>query len=132
AKAAQGISDHRGKGRAIGLAINVTSGESVAAAIHQVVRKYGGFDVLISNAGVLKAESVKSQSEKDFDFVTAVNYKGYFFCVQKAAAILAVQRKARPGYMSDVIQINSKSGLQGSNRNGAYAGSKFGGIGLTQ
>jgi len=32
----------------------------------------------------------------------------------------------------DVIEINSKSGLEGSNKNFAYAGSKFGGIGLTQ
>ncbi len=32
----------------------------------------------------------------------------------------------------DIIQINSKSGLKGSNRNFAYAGGKFGGIGLTQ
>ena len=32
----------------------------------------------------------------------------------------------------DIIQINSKSGLEGSNKNGAYAGSKFGSIGLTQ
>lgn len=34
--------------------------------------------------------------------------------------------------MADVIQINSKSGLSGSRRNFAYAGGKFGGIGLTQ
>ena len=34
--------------------------------------------------------------------------------------------------MSDIIQINSKSGLAGSNRNFAYAGAKFGGIGLVQ
>ena len=78
------------------MAINVTNSESIAAALHQVVRKYGGFDALISNAGVLKAESVKSQSEKDFDFVTAVNYKGYFFVTQKAAAILAIQKLAKP------------------------------------
>ena len=130
--AAAEICKTRGAGRAIGLAINVTSGESVAACLHQVIRMYGGFDVLIANAGVLKAESVKTQSEKDFDFVTAVNYKGYFCCVQKAAPVLATQRKARPGYLSDIIQINSKSGLAGSNKNGAYAGSKFGGIGLTQ
>ena len=32
----------------------------------------------------------------------------------------------------DIIQINSKSGLVGSNKNFAYAGGKFGGIGLTQ
>lgn len=131
-KAAQGICDSNGKGRAIGLAINVTNSESIAAALHQVVRKYGGFDALISNAGVLKAESVKSQSEKDFDFVTAVNYKGYFFVTQKAAPVMAIQHLAKPDYMADIIQINSKSGLVGSNKNGAYAGSKFGGIGLTQ
>ena len=33
---------------------------------------------------------------------------------------------------ADVIQINSKSGLAGSKKNFAYAGGKFGGIGLTQ
>jgi NAD(P)-dependent dehydrogenase (short-subunit alcohol dehydrogenase family) len=64
--------------------------------------------------------------------VTGVNYKGYFLCVQEAAPILATQHAARPDYLSDIIQINSKSGLEGSNKNFAYAGSKFGGIGLTQ
>ncbi len=123
---------HIGAMRAIGVPINVTNSESIAACVHQVVRKFGGFDVFISNAGVLKAASVKVQSEKDFDFVTMVNYKGYFFCVQKAAPIMAVQHLAQPACMCDIIQINSKSGLQGSNKNGAYAGSKFGGIGLTQ
>jgi len=121
-----------GANRVLGVAVNVTDGASVAAMIHQVVRTYGGFDVFISNAGVLKAGSVKTQSEKDFDFVTAVNYKGYFVCVQHAARVLARQHTARPDYRSDIIQINSKSGLTGSNKNGAYAGSKFGGIGLTQ
>jgi sorbitol-6-phosphate 2-dehydrogenase len=129
---AAAICKEHGEGRAMGVAVDVTKGESVAACLHQVVRRYGGFDVLISNAGVLRAESVKTQSEKDFEFVTAVNYKGYFNCVQKATPILARQHKARPEYWSDIIQINSKSGLQGSNKNGAYAGSKFGGVGLTQ
>jgi len=121
-----------GIGRAIGLPINVTDAEAIVECIDQVVRTYGGFDAFISNAGVLKAESVKTQSEKDFEFVTNVNYSGYFRCVQKAAPILAAQHKANSACRSDIIQINSKSGLVGSNRNAAYAGSKFGGIGLTQ
>ena len=112
--------------------MNVTEGESVAAMLEEVVRAYGGFDVLISNAGVLRAGLVKTQSEKEFDFVTSVNYKGYFLCVKHAAPVLARQHAARPEYRSDIIQINSKSGLIGSNKNGAYAGSKFGGIGLTE
>ena len=95
--------------------------------------RYGGFDLFISNAGVLKAGSVKTQPEKDFDFVTAVNYKGYFVCVQKAAPILAVQHLAKPGLLVATSSRSTPSrGLVGSNRNGAYAGSKFGGIGLTQ
>ena len=64
--------------------------------------------------------------------MTDVNYKGFFLCTQHASKILAAQRSAKADYFSDIIQINSKSGLQGSNRNGAYAGSKFGGIGLVQ
>ncbi|MGA2497633.1 MAG: SDR family NAD(P)-dependent oxidoreductase [Tepidisphaeraceae bacterium] len=130
--AADQINAKLNKPRAIGLAVNVADGASVEEAVYQVVRRFGGFDVLISNAGVLKAGSVKTQPEKDFDFVTAVNYKGYFVCVQKTAPIMATQHLAKPDYSSDIIQINSKSGLEGSNRNGAYAGSKFGGIGLTQ
>ncbi len=131
-KAADNLNARLGKARAVGLPINVTDGAAVEESLHQTIRLYGGLDLFISNAGVLKAGSVKTQPEKDFDFVTAVNYKGYFVCVQKVSPILAIQHQAKPGYWSDIIQINSKSGLQGSNRNGAYAGSKFGGIGLTQ
>jgi len=119
-------------GKALGLPVNVMDGASIEEAIYQIIRTFGGFDVFISNAGVLKAGSVKTQSEKDFDFVAGVNYKGYFLCVQKASPVLATQHLAKKDYWSDIIQINSKSGLVGSNRNAAYAGSKFGGIGLTQ
>lgn len=132
ASAAEDLAAKHGAGKAIGLAIDVTDGASVDEAVHQTVRTFGGFDVLISNAGVLKAASVKNQPEKDFDLTTAVNYKGYFLCVQKASAVFSVQHAAKADVWSDIIQINSKSGLQGSNKNFAYAGSKFGGIGLTQ
>jgi NAD(P)-dependent dehydrogenase (short-subunit alcohol dehydrogenase family) len=132
ASAAKEICRTVGEGRAMGLSADVTDGASVKAAIHEIVRTYGGFDLWVSNAGVLRAESVKTQPVKDFDLVTAVNYKGYFVCVQNALPILAVEHEADPDYRSDIIQINSKSGLIGSNRNSAYAGSKFGGIGLTQ
>jgi sorbitol-6-phosphate 2-dehydrogenase len=130
--AAAAIAGQHGAGRAIGLAVNVTDAASLQAMVLQVVKTYGGFDLFLANAGVLKAGSVKVQSEKDFDFVTQVNYKGFFLCTQVAAPVLARQHLARPSYFSDIIQINSKSGLEGSNKNGAYAGSKFGGIGLVQ
>jgi sorbitol-6-phosphate 2-dehydrogenase len=131
-KQAELLQKQYGANRAMTITMNVTDRASIASAIGQVVAHFGGLDVFISNAGVLKAASVKTQPEKDFDFVTAVNYKGYFLCTQVVAPVLALQHKVCSGYMSDIIQINSKSGLVGSNRNGAYAGGKFGGIGLTQ
>lgn len=132
AKVASELANSHGRGSAIAVTMNVTDGDSIERALDQVIRTYGGFDIFISNAGVLRAESVKTQSEADFDFVTDVNYKGYFLCVKAAAPVLAAQHRAHPGYWSDIIQINSKSGLAGSKKNFAYAGSKFGGIGLTQ
>jgi sorbitol-6-phosphate 2-dehydrogenase len=130
--AAAEISAKHGEGRAVAVEVDVTVASSVEGAVREVVRCYGGLDVLVSNAGVLRAGSVKTQTPEEFEQVTAVNYAGYFLCVQQAARVMAVQHMARSDWRGDIIQINSKSGLEGSNRNGAYAGSKFGGIGLTQ
>ena len=130
--AAAKINSACGREAAIGVAVNVADIESLKAALEQVTAAFGGVDLFVSNAGVLRAGSVKDLSVKDLDFVTNVNYKGYFLSVQTVAPIMALQHQAAPGVWFDVVQINSKSGLVGSNKNGAYAGSKFGGIGLTQ
>lgn len=45
---------------------------------------------------------------------------------------MKAQFSASSEWMGDIVEINSKSGLEGSKNNYAYAGSKFGGIGLTQ
>ncbi len=64
--------------------------------------------------------------------MTKINYSGYFICTKYASKIMKQQYQYAPEYFMDIIQINSKSGLRGSNKNYAYAGAKFGGIGLTQ
>ena len=119
-------------GRATAVAMDVTDERSVSDGLHAVVERYGGLDLLVSNAGVLRAGGVDTQPVEEFDLVTRVNYRGYFLGVRAAAPILARQHRARPAWLGDIIEINSKSGLVGSSRNSAYAGSKFGGIGLTQ
>ena len=116
-----------------GVQVDVSSDESVAAMIDQVVGMAGGLDLFVSNAGVLKAGSVKEMAASDFDFVTRVNYTGFFLCTKHASRVMAVQNRYAPSdRFTDIVQINSKSGLAGSNRNGAYAGSKFGSLGLAQ
>ena len=121
-----------GRSAAVGVTMNVADLDSIKAGLEQVVATFGGIDLFVANAGVLRAGSVKELSVKDLDFVTNVNYKGYFLSVQAVAPIFALQHLVLPEVWFDIIQINSKSGLVGSNKNGAYAGSKFGGIGLTQ
>jgi NAD(P)-dependent dehydrogenase (short-subunit alcohol dehydrogenase family)/rhamnose utilization protein RhaD (predicted bifunctional aldolase and dehydrogenase) len=130
-KAAE-LSVQHGPGRAVAVAVNVTDPDSQLAAVAEVVATFGGLDVFVSNAGVLRAEGVMTQPVADFDLVTNVNYRGYFLGVRAVAPILAAQHAVRPEAWFDIIEINSKSGLEGSKRNFAYAGSKFGGIGLTQ
>ncbi|HTX72873.1 MAG TPA: SDR family NAD(P)-dependent oxidoreductase [Rectinemataceae bacterium] len=121
-----------GRTCAIPVAVNVTDESSVAAMFAEAIRAAGGMDLVVSNAGVLKAASILEQDASAFRFVTDVNYTGFFHVAKHAARVLRAQWRCAPRWRSDIVQINSKSGLEGSNRNGAYAGSKFGGIGLVQ
>jgi NAD(P)-dependent dehydrogenase (short-subunit alcohol dehydrogenase family) len=118
--------------RAIAVKADVSSEESVANMIAACVTAFGGLDLLVSNAGVLKAGSLDEMEKKDFEFVTSVNYTAFFTCVKYAQRIMRAQFAADKNWMGDIIEINSKSGLEGSSKNFAYAGGKFGGIGLVQ
>ena len=131
-KNAAELSATHGAGRAVAVEVNVSDPDSQLAAIAAATAIYGGIDVFISNAGVVRSEGVMTQPVADFDLVTGVNYRGYFLGVRAVAPIMAAQHAARPDALFDIIEINSKSGLEGSKRNFAYSGSKFGGIGLTQ
>jgi NAD(P)-dependent dehydrogenase (short-subunit alcohol dehydrogenase family) len=111
---------------------DVSDPESVKDLLSATVREFGGIDMMISNAGILKAGSLEEMEPDDFTQTTDINYKGYFYCTKYAAEIMKLQNSEKPDYFMDIIQINSKSGLRGSNKNFAYAGAKFGGIGLTQ
>jgi len=133
---AAGLNEEYRRETAAAVEVNVTDEASVEQMVSKITLLVGGIDLFVNNAGVLKAGSVKELSLNDFDFVTKVNYTGYFLCVKYVSRVMAVQNKAAEAagkaYFTDIIQINSKSGLEGSNKNGAYAGGKFGGIGLTQ
>ena len=111
---------------------NVSDEASVKAMIDQVVLNFGGIDLFVSNAGILKAGSLEVMTKEAFELVTAVNYTGFFLCTKYASAVMKLQNRYAPGYAMDIVEINSKSGLEGSNKNFAYAGSKFGSLGLVQ
>lgn len=124
---AQSLGEH-----AVAVMVNVTDEQSVADMVVSAVESFGGLDLFISNAGVLKAGSLDEMEKKDFEFVTSVNYTAFFTCTRYASRIMKAQYAADTAWTGDIIEINSKSGLEGSNKNFAYAGSKFGGLGLVQ
>ena len=118
--------------KAVFVKTDVSDPSSVKSLVEQTVSEFGGIDIMISNAGVLKAGGLDEMDPDVFTGTTAINYNGYFYCAKYASVVMKIQNAENPGYFSDIIQINSKSGLRGSNRNFAYSGAKFGGIGLTQ
>ncbi len=129
---AQQLNEQQGRTVAFGVSVNVTDEESVLKMVGEVVKTVGGIDLFVSNAGVLKAGSVKEMSLKDFEFVTDVNYVGFFLCTKHVAPVMEIMNQPSGKYYTDIIGISSKSALEGSNKNGAYAGSKFGSVGLVQ
>lgn len=131
-EAAREIKELYGEGSAMFVCTDVSDEKSVKAMVNKTVCKYGGIDIFINNAGIVKAGSIEEMSLEDFERVTRVNYTAYFLCVQNVTKIMKLQREICPNYITDIIEINSKSGLAGSVKNFAYSGSKFGGVGLTQ
>jgi len=126
------ISKANGAKSAMFVYTDVACDLSVKMLINSVVCQYGGLDIFVNNAGIIKAGSIEETTKEDFERVLSVNYTAYFTCVQNAVKIMKKQREANPCYISDIIEINSKSGISGSAMNFSYSGSKFGGIGLTQ
>ena len=118
--------------RAIFVKTNVSDIESIRALVHETLMAFGAVDVFVSNAGVLRAGSLDDLTIEQFEFVTRINYMAYFYCAKVVSKVMKTLTKYDPDYFADIIQVNSKSGLRGSKANYAYAGSKFGGIGLTQ
>lgn len=119
-------------GRAAFCPCDVSDEASVEAMVCKCVEIFGGLDLFVSNAGIAKAGGLEEMTAQTLERVAKVNYTGYFLCAKYASGIMKAQTAACEDLWCDIIQVNSKSGIAGSKNNFAYAGSKFGGIGLTQ
>ena len=80
--------------------------------------RFGGIDVMVNNAGVLRDEPFLDVSEESFQQLMDVNVKGTFFGAQVAA-----ERMAESGSGS-IINMSSVSGLRGASGIASYCASK--------
>ena len=114
---------------------DVTRKESVDLMVSKTVELFGSVDILVNNAGInlprllvdVKGERPEYElSEKDFDFMVAVNQKGPFLCSQAAAKEMVKQNKGV------IVNIASEAGQEGSAGQSCYSATKGAVISFTR
>ena len=100
--------------KAIFVKTNVADMDSLKGLIKETIVNFGALDAFVSNAGVVRAGDLEAMTPENFEFVTNINYKAYFFCAKVASHVMKIETANDPEYFADIVQINSKSGLVGS------------------
>ena len=115
--------EHRcGAGTAIGVLMDVTDEKSVRTGFAEVVRTYGGVDVIVPNAGTAHVASIEDLDVGDFRRVMEVNAVGYLLFMQEGIRILKQQ-----GLGGNIV-INASKNVFGPGKDfGAYSASKAAG-----
>lgn len=109
-----------GSGQAIALECDVANAASIAAAAATVRARLGPCDVLVNNAGLLRAGGLESVSIDDWNAVLAVNLTGYLLCSREFGRDML-----NAGHGS-IIHVASISALHPQTSSGAYSASKAG------
>ena len=122
-------------GEAVTSGANVADWDEAAGLIQTAVDAFGGLDVLVNNAGIVRDRMIANTSETEFDAVIAVHLKGHFATMRHAAAYwrgLVKEGKAGADTLNArIINTSSGAGLQGSVGQGNYSAAKAGVAALT-
>jgi len=106
--------------------LDVTQPATFAALVQSIVEEAGSIDVLVNNAGILRAGALEDLSEDAIREVMATNFFGPMLLTRQ---VLPQMRKQRSGY---IIMISSLSGVAGLAGDVAYTASKFALEGATE
>lgn len=106
----------RSGGRAISVQADVSDPVAVRRLFDAADSAFGGVDVVISNAGVMRLASMRDMTDEDFIHMMDVNQKGSFFVMREAA------RRVRDG--GRIIALNSSIVELRSPTYGPYAATK--------
>ncbi|MBB3601649.1 NAD(P)-dependent dehydrogenase (short-subunit alcohol dehydrogenase family) [Mycolicibacterium sp. BK556] len=131
--AAQGVVDEivAAGGEAVANGSNVADWAQAEALIQTAIENFGGLDVLVNNAGIVRDRMFVNATEDEFDAVTAVHLKGHFATMKHAGAYWRAQSKAGNAVDARIINTSSGAGLQGSVGQATYSASKAGIAALT-
>jgi NAD(P)-dependent dehydrogenase (short-subunit alcohol dehydrogenase family) len=127
------IEGEGGDAHVVGL--DVTSLESIKAAVAHAETEVGSIDILVNNSGVSTTQRIQDVTEEDFDYVFDTNVKGAFFVAQEVGKrMLARARGAAPGTYTGgrIINIASMAGLRTLPQIGVYATSKAAVVQMTR
>ena len=105
--------------RAIGVAMDVTDPESVAAGIESICQTYGGLDIAVVNAGIAHVSPIAEMDLADFERMERVNVHGTLLVLRELARRFKAQ-----GAGGDVVLISTKNVFSPGATFGAYSATK--------
>ena len=114
-------------GQAFGMALDVRRRDQAQAVVDAAVERFGGVDILMNNAGVIKITPFLEIDEAEWDLLFDVNCKGILWCAQAAARQMIEQ-----GRGGKIINVASQAGRRGEPLVLTYCASKAAVISMTQ
>jgi NAD(P)-dependent dehydrogenase (short-subunit alcohol dehydrogenase family) len=119
-------------GRAVANYDSVSSWSGAEAMVQQAVDTFGGLDVLINNAGILRDKMSFNMDEAEWDAVIDVHLKGHFAPSRFAAAYWRTRSKETGAPVNaKIVNTASESGIYGNAGQANYAAAKAGIASLT-
>ena len=113
-------------GEAIVDGSDISNWNAAKAMVDKAVSTFGGLDILINNAGILRDRMLVNMTEEDWDAVIKVHLKGTFAPLNHAANYWREQSKAGKQPDARVINTTSHSGLFCNIGQANYAAAKAG------
>ncbi len=112
--------------KALALTLDVSSRDSIKAAVAKTIETWGKIDILVNNAGIAKDNLALRMKPDEWDAVLRTNLDGAFHCIQAVLHGMVRQRYGR------IINITSVVAQAGNPGQANYIASKAGLIGLTK
>ncbi len=113
-------------GEAVANTDDISTWDGGANLVQQAVDTFGGIDVLVNNAGILRDRMIANMTEAEWDAVIAVHLKGTFATTHHAAAYWRDRSKAGQPNDARIINTSSPSGLFGNVGQANYGAAKAG------